>query len=112
MPHARFSPEEIGKRGRQWYAQTIRAQVETPENIGRIVCIDIETGDFEIADENLTAAERLQSRHPDAAIYGIRIGYNAVYALGGILTRTSPMIPPLIWTCIEPLSCGTGENAP
>ena len=88
MPHARFSSEEIGKRGRQWYEQSIRARVETPENIGKIVSIDIETGDYEIAEENLLAAERLQARRPEAAIYGIRIGYNAVYALGGMLTRT------------------------
>ena len=88
MPHARFSSEEIGKRGREWYEQAIRARVETPENIGKIVSIDIETGDYEIDAENLSAVERLQVRHPDAAIYGIRIGYNAVYALGGMLTRT------------------------
>ena len=87
MPHARYSTEEIGKRGREWYAQSIRARVETQENIGKIISIDIGTGDYEIDEENLKAAQRLLARHPDAAIYGIRIGYNAVYALGGMLTR-------------------------
>jgi hypothetical protein len=26
--------------------------------------------------------------HPDAALYGLRIGYNAVYTIGGVLRRT------------------------
>ena len=31
---------------------------------------------------------RVLSRHPSAAMYGVRIGYNAVYALCGTFTRT------------------------
>ena len=88
MPHPRYSSTEIGQKGRLLYEQTIRAQVDTQANTGKIVSIDIETGDYEVADENLEAVERLRRRHPDAAIYGIRIGYNSVYALGGMLTRT------------------------
>jgi N12 class adenine-specific DNA methylase len=64
--------------------------VEVPENIGKIISIDIETGDYELADDFLAGAMRLQAKHPDAAIYGIRIGYNAVVAFGGTLRRIVP----------------------
>jgi hypothetical protein len=85
-----MSSEEIARRGKEWYENHIRAQVETEENIGKIVSIDVETGDYELGDDrHLDAAFRLQARHPGAAVYGIRIGYNAVYALGGVLERTS-----------------------
>ncbi len=88
MPHPRFSGDEIADRGEELYEQSIRAKVETEENIGKIISIDIETGDYEVGDDILSVGHRLQARHPDAAIYGKRIGYNAVYALGGTLMRT------------------------
>ena len=81
--------EEIGRRGQEIYETTLRALLETGDNIGKIVSIDIESGDYEIADDLLVAGRRLQARHPDAKMYGKRIGYNAVYAVGGSLVRTA-----------------------
>lgn len=88
MPHPRFSGEEIVRRGEDLYERTIRSQVETDENIGRIVSIDIETGEYAVDDDPVIAGLRVQSKHPEAAIYGKRIGFNAAFAIGGTLTRT------------------------
>lgn len=81
--------EEIGRRGQEIYESRLRALLETDENIGKIVSIDIESGDYEIADDLLVAGRRLQQRRPEAQMYGKRIGYNAVYAVGGSLARTA-----------------------
>jgi hypothetical protein len=89
MPHPRFTSEEISSIGRELYERQIRPQVETEENIGKIVSIDIETGDYEIDSDLLKAANRLRARHPDAALWGERIGYDAVFAVGGSLERTA-----------------------
>ena len=90
MEHPRFNGEEIARRGKDLYQRTLRARVETEENIGKIVSIDVETGDYEIDADLLRAANRLLVRHPGAALWGERIGYDAVYALGGgVLTRTA-----------------------
>ena len=90
MPHPRFSSQEISQRGKTWYEQSIRAKVNTAENIGKLVSIDIETGNYELGDDSsLEAPHRLHHQHPDAAIYTLRIGYNAAYALGGVLERTT-----------------------
>lgn len=83
MPHARISNEEIDRRGQELYERLIREQLETPQNIGKQIVIDIETGAYEIDDDGLKASRRLLARHPDAALYGLRIGYNAVYSIGG-----------------------------
>lgn len=88
MPHPRYSCEEIIRRGEEIYETSIRHQIETNENIGKIVSIDIETGDYAVDTDPVVADLRLQSRHPEAAIYGKRIGYDAAFALGGTLTRT------------------------
>jgi hypothetical protein len=57
--------------------------------IGKIISIDIETKDYELdgVGDLLTGAMRLQTKHPDAAIYGKRIGYNAVIGVGGSTYR-------------------------
>jgi len=88
MPHPRFSGEEIARRGKELYERQIRALVETQANIGKIVSIDIETGDYEIGEDLIATGDRLFARHPGAALCGARIGFNAVYAVGGSLVRT------------------------
>lgn len=89
ITHPRLSSEQIGRRGEELYTAKIRAQVETADNLGKLVSIDIETGEYEIGeDTSLDAPQRLQARHPGAAIYTRRIGYNATYALGGVLEQT------------------------
>lgn len=80
---------EIARRGQDLYGKSIRAQVETEENIGKQLVIDIETGVYEIDDDGLVASRRLLATNPNAELYGTRIGYDAVYALGGGLTRVA-----------------------
>jgi hypothetical protein len=89
MSHPHFSGEQISERGEAIYAERLRSHVETEENIGKIISIDIETQDYEFseADDLLTGAMRLQAKHPDAAIYGKRIGFNAVLGVGGYAYR-------------------------
>jgi hypothetical protein len=89
MPHARLTDEEIDRRGQELYERQIRPLVETPENIGKQIVIDVETGDYEIDEDGLAASRRLLAKHPGAALYGLRIGYNAVYTLGGVLRPTN-----------------------
>ena len=92
MPHPKFTYQEVGTRGDALY-QTLRPLVETPENIGKLLSLDIETGDYEIgSDENFDAQRKLQAKHPGAAIFTVRVGYNAVYALGGGIYRVPAVL--------------------
>jgi len=81
MPHPRYSGNEISLRGKEIYEKQLRAKIETDENIGKLISIDIETGDYEIGNDPITTADHLFARHPDAALYGARIGYNAMYTI-------------------------------
>jgi hypothetical protein len=87
MPHPRFSNEEIVQRGEEIYAQKLREKVETEDNIGKVIVIDIETGEYEIDDDALKASRRALDKHSGAAIYTIRIRYDTVYGFGGGPTR-------------------------
>ena len=78
MPNIHYSRQEVAVRGAALYGEKIRANVETPENIGKIVAIDIETGDYEVDVDILKAAKRLHEKRPDALLWGERIGYDSV----------------------------------
>ncbi len=78
---------KIARRGQDLYNRSIRIQVETRENIGKIIAIDLDTSNYEIDDNLLEAIDRLQAQFPDAIVWAERIGFNAVYAVGGSLTK-------------------------
>ena len=77
----RYSKEEFARRGQTIYEQRVRPQVEEG-NSGRIVAIDIETGEFEVADDPLAASDQLFTRCPDAQPWLIRIGHRALHRFG------------------------------
>ena len=83
----KMSGDEVAKRGKTLYAEKIKAKVETPENIGKMVIIDVETEEYEVDDLGLDASRNLQMKHPGAELYGIRIGYKSAETLGGVLER-------------------------
>ena len=88
MQRTHLSSEEIARRGEEIYERKLRASVETDENIGKLLSIDVETGDYEIGrDTDVEAPLRLHAKHPGAAVYTLRIGYNAAVALGGVVER-------------------------
>jgi hypothetical protein len=84
-----LSGEEVARRAYHLYEGEIRSAVETDENMGKMVIIDIETGDYEVDETGLQAARNLQSKHPYARLFGIRIGYNVAASLGGVMERVS-----------------------
>jgi hypothetical protein len=77
----RYSKEEHARRGEEIYEQDLRAKLEA-HNRGKIVAIDVDTGEYEIADEVISASERLLARLPDAQIWCVRIGHVAVHRFG------------------------------
>ena len=76
-----YSKEEFARRGDEIYFSQVRPQVEAG-NHGKIVAIDIETGAFEVADDTLTASQKLLEKCPDAQTWVVRIGHRAVHRFG------------------------------
>ena len=60
--------------------EKIRAEMEA-NHWGKMVVIDVNTGDYEIADDDLTAMMRLFERRPNAITWGELVGYPAPYYL-------------------------------
>jgi hypothetical protein len=83
----RYSKEEFAQRGDLIYQTQIRPQVEL-DNHGKIVAIDLETGDFEVDASEIAACDRLEARHRDAQIWIVRVGSRHVRRFGGRTKRT------------------------
>lgn len=83
----RYSKEEFARRGDDIYESQVRQQVEDG-NCGKIVAIDLDTGDFEVDVSEISACQRLEARHPDAQTWIIRIGSRYVRRFGGRIKKT------------------------
>jgi hypothetical protein len=81
MRQPRYSKDEFARRGNEIYERQVRPQVEAG-NEGKIVAIDIETGTFEVAEDTLTASDRLLARCPDVQTWFVRIGHRALHRFG------------------------------
>ena len=82
MAERQYTTEEVCRRGQELYDTIIRPRVEAG-NRGKVLVIDIETGEYEMDSDQLEAAHRLLARHPGAPLYGVRIGYPTLAKIGG-----------------------------
>jgi len=81
MPHTRYSSDEIAERGQALYDHDIRDKLDASVR-GKFLALDIETGEYEIDADELSALKRGRAKHPDAALYLLRIGHSAAHRLG------------------------------
>jgi hypothetical protein len=77
----RYSKEEFARRGDEIYERDIRSRLK-PEDKGKFVLIDIETGAYEIDADELAASDRLLARYPQAQIWLIRVGSRYAHRFG------------------------------
>ena len=71
--------DDIATVGMAMY-EKMRAEMEANE-WGRMVVIDVNSGDYEVADDDLTATTRLFERRPDAVTWGELVGSPAPYRM-------------------------------
>ena len=82
----RYSMEEFARRGKEIYARVVRPTL-SPDDIGKLVMIDIESEDFEVDTNEFAAIDRLLERRPDAQTWLERAGYQTVDVIGSTLQR-------------------------
>jgi hypothetical protein len=94
MSRSEYSAEEVARFGRELYERDIRPEVE-PEHTGCFLVVDVVSGDYEVADEDLDASERLLERRPDAMLYGQPIGMGSMASarIGGRFEAAGPPPP-------------------
>ncbi len=88
MVAGNLSPDELAKLARQVYSERLRARLE-PHEDGKFVVINLDTGEYEVDADDLTASDRARSRFGDAPLFVLRVGRPAAYHLGGAFRTPS-----------------------
>lgn len=83
-----MTPSEVSAKGRRIYDERLRAVLE-PSCVGRYVALDVDSGDYVVAEDAGRAAVELKARRRSATIFAIRIGYPSTYRVGARWTRSS-----------------------
>ncbi|WP_310484704.1 hypothetical protein [Chamaesiphon sp. VAR_48_metabat_403] len=83
-----WTTEEVVAAGSKLYEQKIRPLVETPENIGQMLTLDVETGEYKIGSNSIEGAIELKQNRPMARLFTVRIGYDFGVSFGGLSERT------------------------
>lgn len=77
MRSPEMTAEEIVRRGVEIYDTRLKPTLEPAEN-GRYVCINIENGDFALADTTTEAGAEMRALYPDQVFFEARVGYPVV----------------------------------
>ena len=78
----RYSKEAFARRGDAIYESEVRPRLN-PDDEGRFAAIDIESGAYELGEDELEACDRLRARIPEAQIWMVRVGSRSVHRFGG-----------------------------
>jgi len=77
-------PLAFDRKAETIYRKKLKPKLERKYR-GRIVAIDVDSGDYFVGRTVLEAIEKGRRRHPGKIFYAVRIGYPAVHSLGRTL---------------------------
>ncbi len=81
MTPVRFTNTEVAARAKALYEEKIRAVMQ-PEDSGKYLVIDVETGDYFLDADEVAVMKRAAADHAPDALYGMRVGFSTMGKIG------------------------------
>jgi hypothetical protein len=69
---------QLAKKGKEYYEQHLKDRLEK-EYRGKIIAIDIDSGDYFFGETVSEAVSEGRQKYPGKVFYAVRIGYKAVH---------------------------------
>ena len=85
----RYSKKEFARRGDALVASKVRPNLK-PADADKFVAIDIETGEYELDENEMKAADRLRKRVADPQIWLVHVTLGYLHRFGGHGLRGRP----------------------
>jgi hypothetical protein len=82
-----WTHEEVATVGQKIYEDKIRSIVETPGNIGKMLTVDVETGEYDMDNNVAKTILALKQKRPLSRLFTLRIGYQTGVSFGGSSER-------------------------
>jgi hypothetical protein len=79
--------EDVAAKALEFYENGIRQAVEHGDNVGKMIVIDAETGEYSVDPTGVETALKLKKQKPMARLFTIRIGYDVAAGFGGTMER-------------------------
>ncbi len=90
MATGKHQRSDLATRAHAIYDAELRHKLE-PHEHGRYLALDVETGDYEIADSIVAANQKMRARHPlPTLFFTLRVGYPAAVKMVGARHRNRP----------------------
>ena len=67
----------LAERGQEIY-ERIKHELE-PTHRGKVVAIEVESGDYFLGESVVAAAKKARAKHPDKHFYFVRVGFPSVH---------------------------------
>ena len=82
MPIDNDTDDDVVRRGEMFYEQNIRAVVDKAENKGKLLVINVSTGEWVIDGDDVAAAKRAKVRFGSDPLYSMRVGHRTAFRIG------------------------------
>lgn len=73
--------EELARLAGEVFERQVRARLR-PEDDGKFVALDVDSGDYEVDADDYAALTRLRSRRPSADVWLMRAGFPTTFRMG------------------------------
>jgi len=83
-------PEAFAREAEAIYNRKYRGEFESRYH-GRIVAIDVKSGEAFVGRTELDARAKARRKHPDRAFFFLRVGYRAAYRITSPHFRRPPV---------------------
>jgi hypothetical protein len=77
----RYTLEELDNLAKDIFEQRVQPALGAKDE-GKFIAIDVDTGNYEIDEDDFTAVARLRSQIPAAEVWLMRAGYPATCRIG------------------------------
>jgi hypothetical protein len=81
MSSVTVSRAELARQGQEYYDRALRAKLE-PKHKGEYLVLDVETGEYEIDEDERAALQRARSRKPHTVFYILGVGHPTADRIG------------------------------
>lgn len=74
----KYAPEEAGKRAKDLYERELYHTLETEENLGKYLVIDVETDEYSMDSDPIVALRKFEPLWGTGRLISLRVGYDVV----------------------------------
>jgi hypothetical protein len=77
-----WTHEQVAMVAEAIYEQGVRSTIETPENLGKFLTLEVETGNYCLASNMVDSILPLKQQYPLGRLFTLKVGYPTAASFG------------------------------